>query len=78
MNLESTQLKIGNFFSRNHVLLTGNATTALYLILRSLDLPKGSQIMIPNSSCPHVPVSIYLAKHKPLFVDIHHSPKSLK
>ena len=70
MNLESTQLKIGNFFSRNHVLLTGNATTALYLILRSLDLPKGSQIMIPNSSCPHVPVSIYLAKHKPLFVDI--------
>ena len=32
MQIENTQLKIGNFVSRKFTLLTGNATTALYLM----------------------------------------------
>ena len=70
MMIENAQRRLENFFSRKHSLLTGNATTALYLIIKSLNLPRGSQIMVPNSSCPHVPTSIYLAKHKPIFADI--------
>ncbi len=55
---------------RKYVLMTGNATTSLYLALKSLNLKPKSNIMIPNISCHHVPLSIFLAGHKPVLVDI--------
>ena len=55
---------------RKYVLMTGNATTSLYLSLKSLELKPRSQIMIPNISCHHVPLSIFLSGHVPLLVDI--------
>ena len=66
-NIENALAKLCN---RKYVLLTGNATTSLYLSIKSLKLPSKSEIMIPNSSCPHVPLSIYLAGHSPVFIDI--------
>ena len=50
--------------------MTGNATTSLYLSLKSLELKPRSQIMIPNISCHHVPLSVFLSGHVPLLVDI--------
>ena len=70
MKLKIVEKKLGKFYSRKYCLLTGNGTTSLYLCLKSLNLPKQSKVMIPNSVCPHVPLSIYLAGLKPLFVDI--------
>ena len=55
---------------RKYVLMTGNATTSLYLALKSLNLKPKSNIMIPNISCHHVPLSVFLARHKPVLIDI--------
>ena len=55
---------------RKYVLMTGNATTSLYLALKSLNLKPKSNIMIPNISCHHVPLSVFLAGHKPVLIDI--------
>ena len=59
MELKIVEKKLSKFYSRKYCLLTGNATTSLYLCLRSLSLPNKSAVMIPNSVCPHVPLSIY-------------------
>jgi dTDP-4-amino-4,6-dideoxygalactose transaminase len=54
---------------KKYCLLTGNATTALYLSLKSL--PNNiKKIGIINNSCIHVPISIILAKKKIVFIDI--------
>lgn len=54
---------------KKYCLLTGNATTALYLTLKSL--PNNiKKIGIINNSCIHIPISIILAKKKIVFVDI--------
>lgn len=62
-----------NLLCKNHkkkyCLLTGNATTALYLNLKSLP-SKVKKIGIINNSCIHVPLSIILAKKEIVFIDI--------
>ena len=70
MITQKAERALASLCERKYVLLTGNATTSLYISLKSLNLPLKSKIMIPNSSCPHVPLSIYLAGHRPFFVDI--------
>ena len=77
MKLQIAEKKLSKFYSRKYCLLTGNATTSLFLCLKSLNLPKNSKVMISNSACPHVPLSIYLAGLKPLFVDIDKKDLSL-
>ena len=49
--------------------MTGNATTALYLSLKTLP-KKIKKIGIINNSCIHIPISILLAKKKPVYIDI--------
>ncbi|MDB9812357.1 DegT/DnrJ/EryC1/StrS family aminotransferase, partial [Candidatus Pelagibacter sp.] len=54
---------------KKYCLLTGNATTALYLSLKSLP-NKIKKIGIINNSCIHIPISIILAKKKIIYIDI--------
>lgn len=54
---------------KKYCLLTGNATTALYLSLKSLP-KKIKKIGIINNSCIHIPISIILAKKKAVHIDI--------
>ena len=70
MTIQNAETALAKLCRRKYVLMTGNATTSLYLSLKSLDLPFKSKVMIPNSSCPHVPLSVYLAGHEPFFIDI--------
>ena len=77
MKLQITEKKLSKLYSKKYCLLTGNATTSLFLCLKSLNLPKNSKVMMPNSACPHVPLSAYLAGLEPLFVDIDKKDLSL-
>ena len=49
--------------------LTGNATTGLFVALKSLRL-RNKNIAIPNSVCPHVPLAILLSGNNPIYLDI--------
>ncbi len=49
---------------------TNSGRTSLYVILKSLDLPEGSNIGIPLYSCTSIFDSIIKAGHTPAFIDI--------
>lgn len=51
-------------------LFTGSGRTALYLILKAFDLPRGSKVGVPLFCCPVVFDSIQRAGLVPRFVDI--------
>lgn len=68
--LSQKERDFANLYNSRYCLFTGNATTALYLIIKSLKLKKNSKILLPNSACQHVPISIILAGHKPSFIDV--------
>ena len=70
MQINSAERALKKLCKRKYILFTGNATTSLFLSIKSLNLKNKSKIIIPNNSCPHVPLSVYLAGHVPLFVDI--------
>ncbi len=70
MKISFAEKALKKLCDRKYVLFTGNATTSLFLSLKSLNLKKGSRIMVPNNSCPHVPLSVYLAGLIPFFIDI--------
>ena len=60
---------IGNIFEKEYVLFTRNATTAIWLILKSLDI-YNKKIVVPNNICFSVICSIYLSNNEPYFIDI--------
>ncbi len=68
--LSKKERDFSNLYNSKYCLLTGNATTALYLTIKSLKLKKNSKILLPNSACQHVPIAITLAGHKPSFIDV--------
>ena len=70
MKISFAEKALKKLCERKYVLFTGNATTSLFLSLKSLNLKKGSRVMVSNNSCPHVPLSIYLAGLTPFFIDI--------
>ncbi|MDW8331642.1 MAG: DegT/DnrJ/EryC1/StrS family aminotransferase, partial [Cyclobacteriaceae bacterium] len=49
---------------------TANGTDALYLILKALQLPAGSEIITPAWSCMPTAETIVLAGHQPVFCDV--------
>lgn len=55
---------------------TGNATSALYLIFKSLGLRDGD-IAIPNNVCVNVPIAVLLSGNRPVFVDVDESDLGL-
>jgi perosamine synthetase len=56
--------------SRNHAVAVTNGTSALFLCLQVLNLPKFSEVIIPSYVCSAVLNAIYLADLTPVLVDV--------
>ena len=67
---EKLEKTLSNFFGRKYCTLVGSGTTGLFLAIKSLNLPKGSEIIVPNLTCLVIPISVSLSNFKPVFVDI--------
>jgi len=59
-----------SIFGKRTFLFTNSGRSALYVILRALNLPKGSKIGVPLYSCTVVFDAIVNAGHVPFFIDI--------
>src|SRR5947209_1299757 len=55
---------------RDGVLLAGRATIALVAVLRALDLPPGSEVLMPVTLCANPANAVRIAGLQPLFADI--------
>jgi len=62
------QFRISNFEFRIFLFLTGRS--ALYTILKSLNLPKGSEVIVQAFTCEAVILPILACGLKPVYVDI--------
>ncbi len=60
---------IARRFGREHALLTGRATTALYLLLKALGFER-AEILIPVNACYAVPLAVLRSGNVPVFCDI--------
>ncbi|KAF5425630.1 dTDP-4-amino-4,6-dideoxygalactose transaminase [Candidatus Methanomarinus sp.] len=67
-NTDPGQLE--SIFGNRDYYFTNNGRSSLYVILKSLDLPKGSKIGVPLYSCLVVFDAIIKAGHIPCFIDI--------
>lgn len=54
----------------SHCIGTANGTDALYLILKALQLPAGSEVITPAWSCMPTAETITLAGYTPVFCDV--------
>jgi len=59
-----------SIFGKRTFVFTNNGRSSLYVILRALNLPKGSKIGVPLYSCTVVFDAIINAGHVPCFIDI--------
>jgi perosamine synthetase len=56
--------------SKGNLLFTDNGRTSLYLLLKSLNLPKSSEVMIQGYSCVVLPNGVWQAGLNPVLVDV--------
>jgi len=69
-NIAKFEHKFREYLGINYAISTSSGRMALYLILRSLKLKEGSEILLPAYMLPALPqVSLYCGL-KPIFVDI--------
>ncbi len=69
-NIKKFENTFRNYLDVKHTTLTSSGRMALYLILNSLSLEEGSEILMPSYMLPALPqVSLY-CRLKPVFVDI--------
>lgn len=61
---------IESIFGKRTVFFTNSGRTSLYIILKALNLPKGSKIGVPLYSCTSVYDAIIKAGYVPYFIDI--------
>lgn len=54
---------------QDHVFLAGNATTAIYLTLKALDLRR-KRVGLPENVCPSIPMAVSYSGNVPDFIDI--------
>jgi len=69
-NIRKFEESFKKYLGAKHAISTSSGRMALYLILKSLDIKEGDEILIPAYMLPLIPqVSIYCGL-KPVFVDI--------
>jgi len=66
INDNALSKKLSKFHKKKYCIIAGNATTSIYLILKSLSL-KNKVVAMPNSVCQNVHLAITLAKKKTSF-----------
>lgn len=59
-----------NKFNISHFLMVDSGSNALFMAVNLLDLPKGSEIILPSFTWVSCAQSIILAGHKPVFCDV--------
>ena len=64
--------KISKFLNKKHSFITSNCSSAIYLLLKALDL-KNKKIIIPSNVCYEVFLSIIYSENYPLVVDINNN-----
>lgn len=62
--------EIAKLFCDSSIGFTNSGRTSLYVILKALDLPAGSNVGVPLYCCSSVFDAIIQAGHKPIFLDI--------
>jgi dTDP-4-amino-4,6-dideoxygalactose transaminase/biotin carboxylase len=55
---------------RKHCLLTSRGATAIYLILKALNLPRNSEVIMPSFLCVSPAIVTLFAELRPVFCDI--------
>lgn len=68
--IEEFEKKIAQYIGKNYAIATSNGTTALHLLLHSMEITKGDEIIIPASVCPGVMHAIEYTGAKPVISDI--------
>ena len=63
-------MNIKGHFNRRNVFFVGRGTTALYLVLKSLELRPGSLVLFPSYSCLSIYLAVRFAGLHPVFCDV--------
>jgi len=62
--------KLQKYSDTKYSYITGNGTSAIYLALKSSNIPKGAKIAVPNIACPDPVYALIWAGYKPVFIDV--------
>ena len=68
--VELFENKMKTFFSTDNFLMVDSGSNALYLAVKLLNLPTGSEIILPSFTWVSCAQAILLAGHKPIFCDV--------
>ena len=68
--IKEFEQKFASYIGVKYAIATSSARISLYLILKALDLERGSEVILPNYTFHAVITAIKDAKLKPVFVDI--------
>src|ERR687885_2005155 len=62
--------RLAGIAGRRHALLAPRATTVLVALLRALDLPPGSEVLMPVTLCANPALAVRWAGLRPVFADV--------
>jgi len=67
---QTLQKKFANYFTSGTCLPFAKGRVALYAGIKALNIPEGSEIIMPGYTCVVVPTAVMFAGYKPVYVDI--------
>lgn len=70
INMNDLEKKISKAYESSYTYFTGNATTALYILFKSLDIQKRSKILFPDITCMTPVNAAVYAGYEPVFCDV--------
>ncbi|TLP37782.1 DegT/DnrJ/EryC1/StrS family aminotransferase [Arcobacter arenosus] len=68
--IEEFEKKVANYVGKKYAVSTSSGTTAIHLLLYSMDIKKGDEVILPASVCPGVMHAIEYTGATPVIADI--------
>lgn len=68
--IEEFEEEVANYLGKKFAVATSSGTTALHLLLHSMGIKEGDEVILPASVCPGVLHAIELTKAMPVICDI--------
>ncbi|MGD9129917.1 MAG: DegT/DnrJ/EryC1/StrS family aminotransferase [Candidatus Woesebacteria bacterium] len=68
--VEQFEKNFANYLGVKYASSCTNGTTALHLAIRSLDIKKGDEVIMPDQTIISCPLSVIYEQAKPVFVDV--------
>lgn len=68
--IEEFEKKLANYIGKKYAVSTSSGTTALHLLLYSMDIKEGDEVILPASVCPGVMHAIEYTGATPVIADI--------